>query len=126
MKAYKMVIDEEKSTIWVNSIVPAMKVPIMEGTRYDSRRIDSRIFIAETTRIKPGERLSVPVKYDVPDESTPYMFVSPVRMINNATGMYASCFYSLMQRDTSHLCIVNAGHRPTKIVKDTVIASRRK
>ena len=27
-----------------------------------------------------------------------------------------------MQRDTTHLCIVNAGHRPAKIVKDTVIA----
>ena len=26
-----------------------------------------------------------------------------------------------MQCDTSHLCIVNAGHRPAKIVKDTVI-----
>ena len=81
MKAYKMVIDEENSAIWVNSIVPPIKVPITEGTRYDSHRIDSRIFIAETTCIKPGERLFVPVRYQVPDESTPYMFASPVRMI---------------------------------------------
>ena len=77
MKAYKMVIDEENSAIWVNSIVPPIKVPITEGTRYDSHRIDSRIFIAETTCIKPGERLFVPVRYQVPDESTPYMFASP-------------------------------------------------
>ena len=122
MKAYKMVIDEEKSAIWVNSIVPPIKVPITEGTRYDSHRIDSRIFIAETTCIKPGERLFVPVRYQVPDESTLYMFASPAR-INSVTGIYASCLHSLMRRDTTHLCIVNAGHRPAKIVKDTVIAT---
>jgi hypothetical protein len=28
MKVYKMVIDEENSAIWVNSIVPPIKVPI--------------------------------------------------------------------------------------------------
>lgn len=61
------------------------------------------------------------VVFETNDESTPYMFASPVRMINNATGMYTSSFYSLMQRDTSHLYIVNAGHRPAKIVKDTII-----
>jgi hypothetical protein len=41
LKAYKMVIDEEKSAIWVNSVSLPMKVPIMEGTRYDAHRIDS-------------------------------------------------------------------------------------
>ena len=49
------------------------------------------------------------------------MFASPVR-INNVIGIYASCLHSLMQRDTTHLCIVNAGRRSAKIVKDTVIA----
>jgi hypothetical protein len=46
MKTYKMVIDEEHTAIWVTSVSPLMKVPITEGTRYDSRRIDARVCYA--------------------------------------------------------------------------------
>jgi hypothetical protein len=50
------------------------------------------------------------------------MFASPVR-INSVTGIYTFYLHSLMRRDTTHLCIVNAGHRPAKVIKDTVIAT---
>lgn len=67
---------------------------------------------------KPGECLLVPLKYQVLDESMLYIFYANDKHV---MGMYMSCFYSLMQCDTSHLYIVNVGHRLAKIVKDTVI-----
>ena len=122
LKAYKMIIDEEHSAIWINSLTPPMKVSITEDSRYDSRRIDSRIFIAEIICIKPGEHLFMPVKYQTPDEMISYIFTSPVRIINHDTGMYTSFFYSLIRRDTTHLCLINVELRPAKVVKDTIIA----
>jgi hypothetical protein len=46
LKACKMIIDEKKSIIWVNSISHPMKIPNTEGTRYDAHRIDRAFKIA--------------------------------------------------------------------------------
>ena len=97
LKIYKMIINEEHSIIWINSLIFPMKISITKDSKYDSHQIDSHIFIAEIIYIKLREYLFMSMKYQISNKMISYIFAFPIRIINHDIDIYISSFYSLIR-----------------------------
>jgi hypothetical protein len=93
-----------------------IRIPIATENKYSAKRVDPRIYTAESVTIRPYSEVWVPVKFS-PIDNAADLFVTPVRHANIAEGTYATCSYAIMAHDTSHLVMVNPSPRPVKIAK---------
>jgi hypothetical protein len=122
ISAYKMDIDYPKLSITLTALDPPMRVPIVDTTKYSTKRVDPRIYLAEPVRMRPFSEVWVPVRFSRsnPNQGTDFL-VTPVRHANIAEGTYASCSYAIIACDTSHLLMVNPSPRPVRLEKDDVV-----
>jgi hypothetical protein len=51
------------------------------------------------------------------------MLISPVRKLALASGIHASCSYSIISPDTTHVLYVNPSNRPVRILNGQVLAT---
>jgi len=116
MKQYEMAVDEATKLVSVDAV---FKCPIAEGVRYERRRYDPRIKVAEVVVIKPYEEACVPVTFQFPEADEQH-FISPVCKQLLIKAAYCSC---CAINSCTDLLFINPTPHRIKIVKHEIVAT---
>jgi hypothetical protein len=124
LKAFKAIIDEELSQIVFPTYSPPFYVPITETPREEAKEMDARIFAAESVSVRPRSEIWVPLRLGRNLKKIGSdMLISPVRKLASASGIHASCSYSIISPDTTHVLYVNPSNQPVRILNGQILAT---
>lgn len=123
IKAYRMIIDEDSSSIIFPQFKPRFRVPITEGPKYSPSRKSNKIYAAATASVAPDSETWVPIRFDPAEDARASMIVFPAQHPGRLDGTYPAVAHCLISNDTTHLVVLNTTSRPAIIEKDQVIAT---
>jgi len=124
LKAYKAIIDEELGQIVFPTYSPPFHVPITETSREEAQEMDARVFAAESVSVRPRSESLVPIRLGRNLKKIGSdMLISPVHKLTSVSGIHASCSYSIISPDTTHVLYVNPSNRPVRILSGQVLAT---
>lgn len=123
-KAYTIDVEESSGKVLIrvgDDPIP-FKVPIAEGTRFATSRLDSRVLLEASSNVAVHSAVSLPISYKKTSDNSTHLF-SPRRFVDPAEGTCGSACFAIFNDDVNRIVFINSSDRPMRLAKGEILGT---